>query len=235
MNRLTQGLIIGLVGGAVLRISLLSATYVNYVKPGFRPYLIAAGVCMAVLGAIRVVAEWRESVSAGIDRDHDHGPLVAWLLCLPVLAIFVIAPPALGSYAASRSAGRSVVPPAPTKPYFALAANKVTDMSMGEFVGRAWGEPRSLRGHKVRLTGFVTAGNKDVWYVGRMQMTCCAADAIAFTVRVHGAPRPPVNSWIRVTGSFVAPKSATLPKGTVAPELVADSIEDISEPADPYE
>ena len=36
-------------------------------------------------------------------RRHDHGghgPRVAWLLLLPVLTIFLVAPPALGSYAA---------------------------------------------------------------------------------------------------------------------------------------
>lgn len=237
MNRLTQGLVITLVGGAALRISLFSTTYTNYVKPGFRPYLVAAGICMVVLGAIRVLGEWRGAGSAASDhdREHQHGPSVAWLLCLPVLAIFVIAPPALGAYAAGRAAGRSVAPPAPVEPYFPLAADKVTDMTMGEFVGRAWGEPTSLRGHRVRLTGFVAAGDKGVWYVGRMQMACCAADAVAFTVRVQGAARPPVNTWIKVTGSFILPKTGKLPKGTVAPELAADDVESVAEPADPYE
>jgi hypothetical protein len=36
-------------------------------------------------------------------HGHAHGNRVAWLLLLPVFAIFLIAPPALGAYAADRA------------------------------------------------------------------------------------------------------------------------------------
>ncbi len=52
VNRLTQSMILILLGGAVLRITTVSTTYLNYVKPGFRPFLIAAGVLVLVLGLI---------------------------------------------------------------------------------------------------------------------------------------------------------------------------------------
>ncbi|GES21081.1 hypothetical protein Aple_039770 [Acrocarpospora pleiomorpha] len=53
MNRLAQSMILVLLGGAVLRITTLSTTYLNYVKPGFRPFLIAAGA----LGAFSAKSE----------------------------------------------------------------------------------------------------------------------------------------------------------------------------------
>jgi uncharacterized repeat protein (TIGR03943 family) len=256
VNRMTQGLVITLLGGATLKISLFSSSYVNYVKPGFRPFLIAAGISMLVLGATRLIGYLWSPQAGSIegdsaegsappesthpdyaDHDHDHGrgPSVAWLLCLPVLAIFVIAPPALGSYAAVRTAGRPVTPPLPAQGFFPLPGNMPADMTIGEFTGRAAAAPESMRGHKILLTGFVTTGDNGAWYVGRMQMACCAADAIAFTVRVRGAASPPANSWIRVTGSFVPSASAKLPTGTVTPALAVDSIESITEPAEPYE
>jgi hypothetical protein len=52
MNRVTQNLVLTLLGCAVLRISAFSTTYLNYVKPGFRPFLIGAGVVLVVLGVI---------------------------------------------------------------------------------------------------------------------------------------------------------------------------------------
>ncbi|WP_245966579.1 TIGR03943 family putative permease subunit [Sphaerisporangium album] len=264
---MSQGLIVTLLGGATLKISLFSSTYVNYVKPGFRPFLIAAGISMLVLGAVRLLGYFWSPVAASAaegapekasepnpapsghadhdhadhdadhDAGHDHGrgPSVAWLLCLPVLAIFVIAPPALGSYAAVRTAGRPVTPPMPAEAFFPLPADRIADLTMAEFAGRAAAAPETMRGRTIRLTGFVTTGDDGAWYVGRMQMACCAADAVALTVRVRGAESPPANHWIRVTGSFVPSASAKLPTGMVIPELTAESVENITEPAQPYE
>src|SRR4029453_8522269 len=36
-------------------------------------------------------------------HGHSHEPWVGWLLILPVFALLLVAPPALGSFAASRS------------------------------------------------------------------------------------------------------------------------------------
>ncbi|MEU9890955.1 TIGR03943 family protein [Sphaerisporangium sp. NPDC051011] len=255
---MSQGLVVTLLGGATLKISLFSSTYVNYVKPGFRPFLIAAGIGMLVLGAVRLLGYFWSPAAGHADAgseaaaarpdghtdhdpvghaDHDHGrgPRVAWLLCLPVLVIFVIAPPALGSYAAVRTAGRPVAPPPPAQAFFPLPADRITDLTMAEFAGRAAAAPETMRGLRIRLTGFVTDGEAGAWYVGRMQMACCAADAVAYTARVRGAEAPPPNSWIRVTGTFVPAASAGVPTGMVAPELAAESIERIREPAEPYE
>jgi uncharacterized repeat protein (TIGR03943 family) len=253
VNRMSQGLVLLLLGGAVLRISAFSTSYLNYVKPGFRPFLIAAGAVVFILGAIILVQEWRKPAKEGPDEehgeehahhddghghDHAHGPRVAWLMTLPVFAIFLIAPPALGSYAAARD---DVAPPPPAREvvegYAPLPDGQAVAMPIGEFVGRAWGDPkRSLTGKRVRLTGFVVKGKKkDTWYVARMQLNCCAADALALKVAVKGAPAPAENTWVEVTGTWIPPKSDKLPNGTVPPEIESVSVVEVPQPTEPYE
>ncbi|MFC0551630.1 TIGR03943 family putative permease subunit [Planotetraspora thailandica] len=246
---MSQSLILTLLGGAVLRITVLSTTYTDYVKPGFRPFLIAAGVVVLALGVIGLVQEWREGGHRDGPHDdgahpdgahgHDHSrvPRVAWLLCLPVFAIFLIAPAPLGAFAARSEEAPARPPVQPAEAYVPLAADKVTPMAIGEFIGRAWSDhKRTLSGKKVTLTGFVVrSAKKDRWYVARMQMSCCAADAIALKVAVLGAERPPDDTWVEVTGTWIAPKSGKIPNGTAAPELAADGVAEIPQPIEPYE
>ncbi|WP_239115152.1 TIGR03943 family putative permease subunit [Planotetraspora kaengkrachanensis] len=268
---MSQSLILVLLGGAVLRVTVLSTTYVNYVKPGFRPYLIAAGVVILVLGVVGLVQEWRQphttgkrlahtgdaggpahtdgaagpastGVAAG-GRGHHHGhdhsqvSRAAWLLCLPVFAIFLISPPPLGAFAARSEEAPPPPPALAAGAYAPLPADKSTPMELGEFIGRAWGDSRrSLAGKKVTLTGFVVrSSKKDRWYVTRMQMSCCAADAIALKVAVLDAERPPDDTWVEVTGTWIAPKTDRIPNGTVPPELTTTEVTEIPQPFEPYE
>src|SRR5690606_33403911 len=110
VNRIAQGLVLVLLGAAALGSSAFSELYLNYVQAAFRPFLIAAGLVLVVLGALVVAADLRAAARGedgeqghdGHDHGHDHhgGPRVAWLLVLPVVAVFVVAPPALGAYTA---------------------------------------------------------------------------------------------------------------------------------------
>ncbi|GII77652.1 TIGR03943 family protein [Sphaerisporangium rufum] len=268
MNRLAQNLVLTLLGGAVVHTSALSDAYLNYVKPGFRPMLVAAGVVILLLGVLGMVQEWRRPYAGDAGRpgghrdrrhgdqgagdagvgdhdagDHDgsgghrhgRGPAVAWLLCLPVVTVFLITPPPLGSYAAGRVTGP---PPRPAaEPYRALPAGRDSTMAIGEFIGRAWTDRgRSLAGRRVVLTGFaMPAGRGGRWYLTRMQLRCCAADAFPLKVAVRGVPAPREDTWVRVTGTWVATPYEELPKGTVAPELAATAITRVPRPAEPYE
>ncbi|NYD48696.1 putative repeat protein (TIGR03943 family) [Actinomadura luteofluorescens] len=242
MSRSAQNLLLVLVGGAMLWITLGSGEYVNYVRPGFRYPLVAAAVALVGLGAAGLRREWRDTGDDPHDDDHGgHGPGVAWLLCLPVLAIFVIAPPALGSFTAARGAGRAAPPPpSPAEGFAPLPRTGApVPMSMGEFIGRAYeaqtGDPASFEGVPVRLTGFVSppAKGERGWRVTRLKVACCAGDAIPFPVIVRGLPRPPADTWVRVDGVWEPPAPGR--RATVVQTLRGRSLQRVGRPSDPYE
>ncbi|MGW3365256.1 TIGR03943 family putative permease subunit [Streptosporangium canum] len=238
---MTQNLVLIMLGCAVLRISAFSTTYLNYVKPGFRPFLIGAGAVLMILGVAGLIQAWRPGKdSPGAEaHGHDHahgGPRVAWLMCLPVFAIFMIAPPALGSFAAARSE----TPPPRDQALTAftpLSGDGPVDMPIGEFIGRAWDDDsRSLTGRAVRLTGFVVPSKKKgQWYVTRMQIACCAADAFPLKVAVKGIQAPPPDTWVEVTGTWIPQTFGKMPNGVVYPQLSGTDLMKVDTPDEPYE
>ncbi|HEY8482584.1 MAG TPA: TIGR03943 family protein [Spirillospora sp.] len=245
MSKAAQNLLLVFLGAAMLWITLVSGEYVNYVRPGFRYPLVAAAVALVVLGAAGLRREWRDDPGhdgpGHDDHGHDHarGPRVAWLLGLPVLAIFVIAPPALGSFSAARDGERAAPPPAPPENGFRPlpASSGPVDMSLGEFLGRAHeaqtGDPAKLQGVPVRLTGFVVpVKGRPGWQLTRMKIACCAGDAVPFPVMVRGVPQPPADSWVRVVGVWEPPRRTDR---TVVQTLRAQSVTRIKKPANPYE
>ncbi|MFI0482998.1 TIGR03943 family putative permease subunit [Actinomadura sp. 9N215] len=252
MSRAAQNLLLVLIGAAVLWITLGSGEYVNYVRPGFRFLLVPAAVALLALGAAGVRRDRRAAGdtdgnaagnAAGGDHGHDHsrGPRVAWLLCLPVLAVFLIAPPALGSFTAARDAGRTAPPPsAPSGGFHALPrTGPPTPLTMGEFIGRAFeaqtGDPARFQGVPVRLTGFVTPGAEGErgWRVTRLKIACCAGDAVPFPVLVRGLPRPPDDAWVQVVGVWQPPPAGR--RATEVQALHGRSLRRIKKPANPYE
>lgn len=248
MSKAAQNLLLILLGAAVLWITLVTGEYVNYVKPGLRVLLVPAAAALIALGAAGLRRDWRDGPEHGHPdehgddhgHDHGHGPRVAWLLCLPALAIFVIAPPALGSFTASRDTARPAAPPAPpAEGYGTLkSTGGPIDMTMGEFIGRSFesqtGYRNGLPDVAVRLTGFVTPrGKGDGWYVTRLKIACCAGDAIPFQVVVHGPRQPPADSWVQVVGTWVAPGPGAAAGGVH--ELRGQTVTPIKKPKNPYE
>jgi hypothetical protein len=97
-DRRSQAAVLVLVGAMALYLGGSDAA-LAYVKAGLQPLLLASG---AILVGLAVVT----AVGHGRDQDEHRGPGVAWLLALPPLALVLIAPPALGAFAASRQAVR---------------------------------------------------------------------------------------------------------------------------------
>jgi uncharacterized repeat protein (TIGR03943 family) len=235
---MSQNLVLMLLGGLMLGISAFSTEYVNYVKEGFRPFLIAAGAIILLIGVIGLVQDLRgRSPEHGHHHDghHHKGPRVAWLLCLPAFVVLMISPPALGSFAASRTeAPPPIRPPDVIKaldPVKAAKGAKPIDLPLGEYTYRSWEKGgKSLAGKTLRLVGFVTPSKKtNRWYVTRMHMNCCAADAFAIKVAVLGVPQPAADSWIEVTGTPIKIKPDQIP------QITAVSVRPVAQPEFPYE
>ncbi|MFF7279451.1 TIGR03943 family putative permease subunit [Streptomyces griseorubiginosus] len=255
MRRYVPCLLLALVGAAVLRISLFGELYLRYVQAGLRPYLVVSGGALVLLGAAMAVVRrtgWEVGHEAslgdghdvehgdGPDAGHGHshgaaGPRVAWLLTLPALALLLFPPPALGSYSAEREAAQRAAQGVGTFP--ALPAGNPVELTLGEFSSRAvYDSGRSLRGRTVRMTGFVTHGDDGTWYLTRLFVTCCAADATTSKVEVRGAAdgAPPVDTWVTVTGTW-HPEGRLGTDSAWPPVVDASAVERVGQPADPYE
>lgn len=229
MRRYGPAALLLLTGGAILRISLFGELYLRYVQAGLRPYLIVSGAALVLLGLAAAV------VSGDVPEkdDHGHGPRVAWLLALPALALLLFPPPALGAYSAGREAAQRAAQGVGTFP--ALPAGDPVELTVGEFGSRAvFDSGRSLKSRTVRLTGFVTHGDDGTWYVTRLAVACCAADATTAKAEVRGADALPADTWVTVTGTW-RPKGALGSDAAWPPVLDAGTVTRVKQPADPYE
>ncbi|MFC0547559.1 TIGR03943 family putative permease subunit [Kutzneria chonburiensis] len=172
-------------------------------------------------------------------HGHSHGAArSAWMLLMPVLAIFLIAPPALGADSVNRAGGRTVASEQrqdqviKTK-FPPLPAGAVVPMRMADVATRAaWDATNSLNGRTLELTGFVVHDAAGV-YVARLVITCCAADAMPVKARLVGVEGLADDQWITVTGQ-VRPDSAVQADNYV-PVFDTATVKKIGTPSDPYE
>ncbi|MEV5440139.1 TIGR03943 family protein [Streptomyces sp. NPDC052682] len=227
MRRYGPAVLLALTGAAIWRVSLFSDLYLRYVRPGLRPFLLVSGALLILLAA--AVA----ALARGQRQAHSHGPRAAWLLTLPALALLLFPPPALGSYSAERESAQRSSQGVVTFP--ALPAGDVLEMSLNEFTARAFYDSRrSLQGRTVRLTGFVTRDGDGTWYVTRLLVSCCAADATTVKAEVRGAAGPPADTWVTVTGTW-HPEGAPGSDEAWPPVVDAAEVRRVRAPANPYE
>ncbi|QWB28311.1 MULTISPECIES: TIGR03943 family protein [Streptomyces] len=240
MRRYGPAVLLALVGAAILRVSLFSELYLRYVQAGLRPYLVVSGVGLVLLGGVVGVMVLRASGERdGHEEEgdgHSHGPAgprVAWLLALPALALLLFPPPALGSYSAEREAAQRSAQGVGSFP--ALPSGNPLDLTLGEFGSRAvYDSSRSLKGRTLRLTGFVTRDGDGTWYVTRLLVSCCAADATTAKAEVRGAAAPPVDAWVTVTGTW-HPQGQPGSDSAWPPVLDVTSVRRVPQPDNPYE
>jgi uncharacterized repeat protein (TIGR03943 family) len=237
VRRETQNVVLLLLGGALCKIAW-NGSYLRYVKPSVLPLLVAAGVVIIALGLIPIVRDVRAGRRA--PEQHDHAGHTPWLLVLPVLAIFLVAPPALGADTVSRAA-RSLAPQQPSIRFPPLPAGPAPALRMSDFVTRAvWDDAGSVNGRQVRLVGFIVHGSRnmagDFTYLGRLVISCCAADATPVKVRLEGSSGLgylPEDGWYEVRGQVV-PGSAR--SGTrFTPTLTVSDLHPVPAPREPYE
>lgn len=241
MSTEAGGTTVLLVGVLLVRLVVTDA-YQRFVQVAMGPWLLAAGVLLAGLGLVAVVRALRARVPVaavhGGDHDHDpdhdhphaHGERVGWLLLVPVLAVLLAPPPALGSYGVDRS---GITVAAGGRTYPLLAPGGPYPMPLREFGERAADAAgASFAGNPVELTGFVARPDDAGGFrLARFQISCCAADAVAAVVRVHGpgGPPPTRDEWLTVVGTF-----RTLAADGV-PEFDAVAVVPVATPLDPYE
>jgi uncharacterized repeat protein (TIGR03943 family) len=242
VRRETQNILLVLLGGALLKISFTGA-YLRYVKASHQWLLITAGVVMILLAAVSIVRELRGERDLDGHGEHHHSARSAWLLLLPVLAVFLVAPPALGADSVERAAGNRSAPPrevASTEGdgsalFPALPAGDPIALPLSDFAARAaWDRGHSLDVRTAALTGFVVQDGDDT-YVARLAISCCAADAFPVKVELGGRELShlPDDSWVEVVATL-RPGTATRANEYV-PAVTVHSVRPVPEPEDPYE
>jgi uncharacterized repeat protein (TIGR03943 family) len=224
-----QALLLWLIGLVILRISLADL-YLRFVRPVMRPYLIAAGAFLVLLGFANLLLDHDD------EHDHDghrHRSRAGWLLLAPVTALVLVLPPALGAGAAAHS--RPPAFPEGSADLPALPFGRPVPVTFLGYVRRATEAPATLTGCTLRLEGFVTPRRAGGYYLTRMVITCCAADAAAVKIAVLG-PRAggyPANTWLQITGQFV-PGTDGDPAELIT-RLQAASVRRVRPPHNPYD
>ena len=196
MNRQAQSAVLFLLGAALLHAGSTDL-YLRYVKAGLQPLLLAAGVVLIVAAA---ATWWYERKQAQSEENHAHRePRISWLLVLPLLALILVAPPALGSYSATRT-GTALQEPVV---YGKIPATGPLKLALVDYAGRAIYDNKNIKGREIQIAGFLALGKDGTPYLVRMALSCCAADAQPVKVALTGNI-PPVlqpDTWLLITGT----------------------------------
>ena len=258
MSREFGDVVLVVLGVTVARV-VLAGAHTAYVKPSWGPFLLIAAVALVALALVDLARElWRSRRGAvapagaggGGDPDggdhgdlgdhgHDHArvPPVAVLLVLPVLVLYVIAPPPLGAWAAAREPARAEVVSTGLPP-LEVGADGVADTDLLDLVQRMWSAPETVQDVPVRMLGFVSEGVETPASLARITVGCCAADGRPVKVDLAGPAAdglPPEGDWVVVEGRWTAgledPADELSPPVTV---LEITGVTPAEEPDEPY-
>jgi uncharacterized repeat protein (TIGR03943 family) len=186
----------------------------------------AVALTLAGFSQVALINSSQRRVSA-----KELGGLAAFLA--PVVVLVVIPGAGLGSQAAARKASGGQVSAAGR---FAPMPRPGVEVSFPEIAYASNSEANAARvgiadGYPVKLVGFVGQSEEipDGGFVlTRFATFCCAADAIPYSVTVD-APTPedyPEDTWLAVSGSLVWQNGELV--------LLAEDIEEVEEPKNPY-
>ncbi|MFJ3420743.1 TIGR03943 family putative permease subunit [Streptomyces sp. NPDC086082] len=256
MNRQAQAAVLFLVGAALLHAGFTNL-YLRYVKAGLQPLLLLSGAVLIVTALATAWYEWRRTrlekahaeanaeahteahaeahTEAGTHAGHVHRePRISWFLILPLFALILVAPPALGSYSAVRT-GTAI-----QQPYGLLKLPDSNPLTIGlvDYASRAvYDHGRSLGTRQLKVTGFVALDKSGSPFLVRMALNCCAADAqpvkIALTGKIPPVLQP--DTWLEITGTY-SPKQTKDPiNNRPIPYLQVTQAKPVPTPKDPYD
>ncbi|MEU1514779.1 TIGR03943 family protein [Streptomyces sp. NPDC005811] len=241
MKRFMRVALLVLGGLGLLQTALFTDEYLRFVKPGMRWLLVVSGVVLVGLGVLEALAARGRRTDRGHHaghgehegHGHDHSgvPRVAWLLFLPVLSLLFYAPPALGSYTAAREPAKVVE--VEDDGFDPLPATSPLPITLTGFTQRVQQDrSRAIKGRAVQLTGFASPAGGGGWYLTRILISCCAADATTLKVRVYGGTTPKADTWVTVTGTWHP--GGRLGTSSAAVALDATGLKKVRKPSNAY-
>jgi putative membrane protein len=242
VSRDTENVVLFLLGMSTAAI-VVTGTFTRYVKPTLMPWLAVTAVLLVTLALSAIIRDVRARGRRGDDADHHddaehaHRSAVVWLLVLPVALLGFVVPPALGARAAEPTVTelpRMVL----LRPFPPLPADRAPELPLPEVVVRANRDSaNTLEGRLITVTGF-TLKEADGIDLGRVVITCCAADGHLARLHLRGpaaatAATYPEETWLRVEGTVI-PKPSDV-AGLSVPTLTVSAVTPIEAPQNPYE
>ncbi|WP_419666656.1 TIGR03943 family putative permease subunit [Streptomyces sp. 2-1] len=194
---------------------------------------------VGALAQVDAPADLHEHAHTDADADtHPHAhhePRISWLLVLPLLALILVAPPALGSYSAMRTGTALQKQP---WGFEDLPAGETVRLNLVDYAGRAaYDHGRSLNHRHIKIAGLLALDRDGTPYLVRMALSCCAADAqpvkIGLTGRIPPVLRP--DSWLEVTGTYTAKQTKDPVNDGIIPFLDVTEVKPVKAPRDPYD
>ena len=188
---------------------------------------------VAWFGAVMLLLAGTVTALQGLRSPGPRAGRADWaavvLLSIPVALVLALPSPQLGAQAASRKAVgvgalSSFVPPPPSGGEIGLEEIHYAGMS------RAYADQVGIvEGAEVDLTGFVTHPKNQkagTFSLTRFYISCCAADAVPYSVPLEADEDLDDDVWLHVTGTLARGKDGFVVKPT--------SLEEIEEPRTPY-
>lgn len=177
---------------------------------------------------------------AGSAHDHGHSghrePRVGWLLIAPVLGLLLVAPPALGSYAAGQAG--SALSAQQVSDFPALPDGDPAEISVLDYATRAiFDKGLSIGERRVRITGFLSDNPEGGQLLTRMILSCCAADARPIKVGMNGSVPTGLlaDSWVEITGTYSDQRGTDSVNGDSIPFIEVLEWRTVQAPAEQYE
>jgi uncharacterized repeat protein (TIGR03943 family) len=257
-QRTFQALILAATGLFLLE-RIWSGTLFWYINQRFLVLVLAAGIGLLALAQSLLPRRNRQTQPEAAAADHDHhephehehdphaghghshalfSPWTLLLVALPVILGVLVPARPLGSTAIANKGLNAAAP--------LVAGNggqpvkldlAPTDRNILDWV-RAFNyeaDPAVFNSQPADVIGFVFHDSRlgdGQFFAGRFAVSCCVADATGIAVIVQWPESADLadNSWVRVRGAV---QVAQL-EGKPLPLIVADSVESVPEPDQPY-
>ena len=209
---------------------LLTGEVYRYI--GLRTHwVVVFGAITLTVATVAQLMSLRSSGDDGRLTAREVGGL-ALLLC-PILVVLMIPAPSLGALAASTKATGGILSSDALIPSAPKNGEGVTfvDIHFASASDAYAADVGITDGYRVELTGFVTHSEEAPaggFALTRFFISCCAADAIPYSVGVDpGQARSwPDDTWVTVAGALYKEGDQYV--------LRADSVTTVPEPKDPY-
>lgn len=225
--RLVRAGVLGVWGGFFLWL-WTTGEMTRYLGPRTEWVALFGGVTLAAAAAATAVLA-RDGARTSVPSREWVGMLV---VVAPLITLLAVPGAGLGSLAASRRApgeGGSLAAGL-TDPVPGEGAPSFDDIHFARDSEEYAAAAGISDGMKIELTGFAAHYDdtpEAMFHLTRFFVSCCAADAVPYSVPVVSNMELEEDQWVRVTGTL----ETTPQYGYV---LEPTSIEKISEPDDPY-